>query len=265
MDGYRLVALDVDDTLLRNDLSIAQRTLDAIGAAKREGVVFCIATGRMYRAVKNLIRMGIDGPSICFGGAQIVDSEGKLVFQQGIKGALFQEIVEFAHAEEAYLQAYDSHNFFFEQENQHSAFYEKLSGFPGVQTNFQHAEFDSPKLLIIDTQERVEQLRTLAKKRFGSRLNISTSRPTFLEIVAPDVSKGGALERLARSMGIERERVVAIGDGRIDKSMIEYAGLGIAMGNALPEVKAVADHITASNDEDGVALAIERFILNGAC
>jgi Cof subfamily protein (haloacid dehalogenase superfamily) len=262
MGGYKLVALDVDDTLLRSDLSVAPYTLETILAAKKRGVVFCIATGRMHRAVKKLIDMGIDGPSICFGGAQVVGADGTVLFQRGIKGALFREIVEFARQEHAYLQAYDSENFYYENHSEHSVFYEKLSGFAGIHTDFLSRAFDSPKLLIIDTKQRVEELGILARQRFGGRLSISTSRPTFLEIVDPSVSKGEALEDLAKRLGVSREQVMAIGDGRIDKSMIEYAGLGIAVENAAAEVKAAADYITASNDEDGVALAIEKFILD---
>ena len=93
-------------------------------------------------------------------------------------------------------------------------------------------------------------------------LNIGTSRPTFLELNNPDGNKGVALKVLAEKLGLSRDELIAIGDNQIDASMIEYAGLGAAVGNALPEIKDIADYISADNNNEGVTEVIEKFIIN---
>ena len=106
-----------------------------------------------------------------------------------------------------------------------------------------------------------DHIEPQAKVRFGSSLTINTSRPHFLEFGHPEATKSSALAFLGKRLGIHAAEMMAIGDGANDLDMIKYAGVGVAMGNADERLKAVADYITTSNVEEGVAKAIERFVL----
>ena len=116
--------------------------------------------------------------------------------------------------------------------------------------------------LIHPLQDRLRFGQKRLARRFIGRLSIYRSEPFFIEVMARGVDKGAAIAGLIERLGLEREDVIACGDGLNDLSMIRYAGLGVAMANAQPEVKEAADVVTLSNDEDGVAEAIERYILN---
>ena len=117
------------------------------------------------------------------------------------------------------------------------------------------------KLLVIDNQDRIREMFAYFKELFGRNLQISFSRPEYLEFTNAEATKGNALAVLGQMLDISREEIIAIGDSHNDISMIEYAGLGIAMGNAIDELKHHADYVTKGNDENGVAEAVERFIL----
>ena len=121
------------------------------------------------------------------------------------------------------------------------------------------------KILWSDEPERTAKVQAeLPRKLHAEDVTYFTSGPRYLEFVDEKVSKGAALVRLAVQFGTESDAIIAIGDGMNDRTMLEYAGLGIAMGNAPDKLKAVADFITGTNEEDGVAQAIERFIVSGS-
>lgn len=119
------------------------------------------------------------------------------------------------------------------------------------------------KMLVVDEEARVQELKRSVGERFGKDLYTVTSYPYFLEMMNLGVSKSKALDALARGMGVAREEILAIGDSFNDLDMLEYAGIGVAMGSAPEEVKARADHVTGSTGEGGVAAAVERFVLGG--
>ena len=117
-------------------------------------------------------------------------------------------------------------------------------------------------ILLTAPPTRAEEHQKRLARRFIGRLSIYRSEPFFIEVMARGVDKGAAIAGLIERLGLEREDVIACGDGLNDLSMIRYAGLGVAMANAQPEVKEAADVVTLSNDEDGVAAAVERYLLN---
>ena len=121
----------------------------------------------------------------------------------------------------------------------------------------------SPKILGIDEPDRIRELQDIAREKFAGRLQVAISKPRYLEITNPKVNKGIALEFLCKHYGLKPENCIAMGDGTIDAPMIEYAGLGVAMENADDMTKSVANLICPSNDEDGVAYIIDKYILGG--
>ena len=120
------------------------------------------------------------------------------------------------------------------------------------------------KCLIVGEREKVAALEAKLRATMSHRMDVYCSMPEFLECVPKGIDKGDSLSQLAQHLHIAREAVMACGDGENDLSMIRYAGLGIAMANAVDSVKAAADFVTLSNDEDGVAYVVERFVLDKA-
>ena len=118
------------------------------------------------------------------------------------------------------------------------------------------------KMLLLDTPDKLPAIQAEMSRLFGDELHITTSKPTLLEFLHPQVCKGVAIAFLAERFGIKREEIMTVGDSSNDLEMIEYAGWGVAVANAVEKVRATANAITTSHDEDGVAVAIERFVLN---
>ena len=129
----------------------------------------------------------------------------------------------------------------------------------GVESMEEEVDFAPDKFLFVDEPERLEQLLPIMQKRFEDRLNIFRSEPFFMEIVPMGIDKAKSLDRLLDKLGMDSTKLVACGDGFNDVSMVNFAGMGVAMANACAETKAVANYIAPSCDEDGVADAIKKF------
>ncbi|MDL2225797.1 Cof-type HAD-IIB family hydrolase [Eubacteriales bacterium OttesenSCG-928-M02] len=263
---YRLLALDIDGTLLNSKGEITPRVREAIKRAVDVGCTVLLATGRMYRAMVQINEsLGLSAPCMVYGGAQIV-KDGKVLYESPLPSALAHEFLDWAADVRLHAQVYVYDDFLYEKENQYSREYADFCKFPGVE--FPHLRsmhtIWTPKILGIGEPDDIDRFEIMAKERFSDRLNISRSKPRFLEINNPATSKGVALDYLAKSLGLTAENCIAMGDATLDLPMIEYAGLGVAMENADAVTKKSADFICPSNDADGVACVIEQFILNGA-
>lgn len=260
---YQLIALDIDGTLLDSEKKIRPRVRQAIQKAVERGKIVMLSTGRMYRAMKQINdELGLEAPCITYGGAQIVD-KGNIVYQCPVPSDLAKEFLEWAHEKHMHAQIYIYDDFVYEKENEYAAGYGEFFGFPGVEfPNLRKLHtIITPKILCIGEIDEVTEWIPVAQERFGRQLRITRSRPMYMEINNPNASKGAALESYIKGMGIAREACIAVGDASIDAPMMEYAGLGIAMGNSDEKTKSIADYICPSNDEDGVAHVIEKFML----
>ena len=263
---YELVVTDLDDTLLRDDQTLSERSIRTARRAQEMGVRMAIATGRKYSSALPYAKaLGLKGPMICCQGAHIADIEtGSDIRVQGVPLPLALEMLKFARERGLFIQYYTTEDYFFEQKSEQSDYYERTAGVPGVETGRPLEEtlnFEPVKMLIISDPPSIRQAYEEAARLFGGRLEIAISKPRYLEVTHPDVNKGAALEYLLKYTGIPRERVMAVGDALNDLKMIRGAGLGIAVANGDPQVLAGADAVTASNEDDGVALAIEKYAL----
>jgi Cof subfamily protein (haloacid dehalogenase superfamily) len=148
-------------------------------------------------------------------------------------------------------------------DNDHIRAYSELSKVPYViESDFRRvAILGSTKMLIIDEPETLDRLADELRTVFGSSLHITKSKPHYLEFLHPEATKGHALSYLAKHYRIPQEQTMAIGDSWNDHEMIQVAGLGVAMGNAVASLKQIADYITRSNNEEGVREVIEQFVL----
>lgn len=264
MSDIKLVAIDLDDTLLKNDLTISPRAKNAIAKAVESGVAVTFATGRMYASALPFARdLKLDMPLITYQGALVKYVDGREVYHKPLQMELAKRVVDFLMPYKYHVNLYVHDELRMERESPEGRRYAKISKVPlHFYDNLYEALSDEPtKILIIAKEQELDELAAALQQKFGSEVNITKSKPYFLEVANKLATKGLALAELAHSLNLEASQVMAIGDSWNDLDMLEYAGLAVAMGNAAPEVKKAADYITLSNDDDGVAEAIERFVL----
>lgn len=263
---FKLIALDIDDTLLDTQRRLSPENKDAIARARAAGVTITIATGRAFYGARSICeKIELDNlPVITFGGAQVNEyPSGKVLFAENLSHQLVRECIDFARAHHVYIQCYEGDDFLYEAECEESRFYEKRLGYRGRQVDFDGRRFDhAPKCLICASPERIEQLIPVAQAHFGDRMGVKRSFARFLEFYKPGVDKGTALGWLAERAGLECGQIIAAGDSAIDLPMLRFAGLGVAVQNAEPEVLAAADYIAPHANDSAIAHVIDKFIFN---
>lgn len=267
--AIKLVALDLDDTLLDSKLAISPRACAAIRQAVAKGVTVTIATGRMYSsALPYAKQLELDVPLITYNGALIKAClSGETLLHRPVDQDLAREALALCRERGWYIQTYMDDTLYVKELDEHAAYYAKFSGRPAVPIGdrLYAAEVAPTKMLCMSTQEGIAEMYHTFKETFGSKLTLAISKPTFMEITHPEANKGRALAFLADKLRIKQEEIMAIGDSGNDVDMITYAGWGVAMGNASPAVKAIARLETLANDADGVAEAIENYVLDTSC
>jgi Cof subfamily protein (haloacid dehalogenase superfamily) len=266
---YKLLALDLDGTLITDNLVITGAAKQAIAQAVEQGVVVTLATGRMFRsALLFAEELNLAAPLICYQGAMVRHSRtAETIFHQPLPYELARQFIELTQARGLHVNAYVDDHIYVAEMNEAARYYSNLARVPaeavGNLLNFIDRPEKAPTKLVIVTDEA----KTLAvleefQAAFGGALYVTRSHARFTEAVHPQCSKGVALRALARSLDIPIEKVIAIGDNLNDLPMLEAAGLSIAVANAGPVVKAKADFVTQGAVAEGVVEAINRFILN---
>ena len=267
---YKLLALDLDDTLLNEKSKISSRNIAAIRKVAGKGVLVTIATGRMYRSTLPYAReLEVDLPLITYHGALIKKAGNNEVLRYAaVPCDMALELLELGEKNDFHLNLYFDDKLFAKEENESTRFYQTIGSVPvetvGSLSRFLFQEkIDPIKLTIINQDGRLEGIQQMLQDRYSSELTILQSRPFFLEITHKEATKGQALDFLAKKKGITAEEVVAIGDSYNDIDMLQYAGMGVAVANAPEPVRSVADVITRANTEDGVAVFLEEYLLGG--
>ena len=271
MGGFRLLALDLDDTLLRSDLTISLRTRTVLKKAMQAGVAVVLASGRIPHALDTFAKtLGLnkrDGYLICSNGTIIVESRtGTVVYEATLPKNAALVAFDLADAEGFPMQLYDDDVMYISRRNEFTSYDQKLTGMRQVVvSNFRGmVEAGAHKLIVPGDPMILKPLEDILRAYLGQDITLFTSKPYFLEILPPNLDKGTALAFVAGKLGIPREEVFAVGDSMNDEAMIRWAGCGAAMLNAVPRIKEIADVVTErTNDDDGVAAVVERYILNG--
>lgn len=265
---YRLLALDLDDTLLREDLTISERTRRTLIRAQEDGLTVVLASGRptgaMERYARDLDLARFGGVLLGFNGAEVTDARtGERLFQQSLSAQDLHELYDLSRVHGLFLQTYRDQEIVTPENNPYTGIEARLTGMAIREvTDFKaYADRPAAKVILLGEPERLKELAPVLRVALGHRMNLAISKPFFLEVTAQGVEKGHSLEFLARRLGIDAAEVMAVGDSGNDLGMLGYAGLGVGMANATAEVKALADHVTGHHEEDGVAEAVERFIL----
>jgi len=265
LGGYRLVAIDLDDTLLDNQLQIRERVKAAILRARRQGVVVTLATGRMFRSALPYARqLGLDLPLITYQGALVKNSEsGEVLYSRPVPAELAGSVLAAIRPNGYHLQVYYQDQLCMERLTPEGEHYSRMAGVAVTLVPELERFCPEPtKILVINWREELlDQLAEQLRRELGERVHITKSKPYYLEVLHPEATKGRALQVLAEHFGVPREEVMAIGDSFNDIEMLEYAGLGVAMGNARPEVKSRADYVAPDNEADGVAAVLEELVL----
>ncbi len=268
---YKLLVVDIDGTLLDKNGAISTEDKNALARAGDLGIQVSLSTGRVVQASLRIIdQLSLDGYHIFFDGALVSNPEkGEEVYARPISKELAEQIVDFTHRGEINLDLYSVTHFFAERETWATDIRRQFFGLQPTIVDFSELwrkeRIIKGTLVVLSPEERAKADSFYL--HFKSSLSFSwTKTPAypevdFINVVAPDVSKGKAMEVLASYLGIALPEVMAIGDGANDVSLLSIVGLAVAMDNASEELKAVADYVTLDVDHNGVAAAINKFLL----
>ncbi|MDR1813275.1 MAG: Cof-type HAD-IIB family hydrolase [Tannerella sp.] len=268
---YKLIVLDIDGTLLNNDNIITSRMRATLIKVQQMGVRLVLASGRppygIMPLVKELDMDKHDGYILSYNGGQIVNvSKNEVVFEKRIDPSMIPYLEKKAQKEGFAIFTYRGDTIITNDvTNKHIIHEAELNAMKLEQVeNFSETiDFEPDKCMIVsDDEDALAELENHWKKRLAGVLDVFRSETYFLEVVPPFIDKAYTLAILLEKLGVSTENIIAIGDGVCDVNMLQLAGLGIAMGNAQDSVKACADHITLTNEEDGVAVAIENAVLS---
>jgi len=264
----RLIATDLDGTLLRADKTISDRTVEAIRRAHEAGLQVVAATGRYPATLAALLMpVGIDY-AVASNGAQCYRlSSGELLFEELLPNEAARAIMDYLPRvlDGVLFEAVTDHGLVHYAER---GYFDLVHEYERRLFPLQYLESTRAGLLAHEIVKLAvrhpsatpdEMLDALADSGLDG-FHATTSGAPFLEISGPGVTKAHGVARLATHLGLEARQVLAVGDARNDVEMLEWSGIGVAMGNAVAEAIAAADHTTASNEEDGLAAAIERLL-----
>ena len=268
---YSIIALDLDGTLTNSEKIITPRTFDALMKAQREGVRLVLASGRPtfgIAALANQLQLAdYGGYVLSYNGGRIIDwCEKTVIFSQVVDQKLVPILYDFAEKAQLPIVTYLPEAILASKnEGEYLAEEARINGMPiVVAQNFVEEAMQiaggSTKFLIPGEPELLVQLESEMKAALSEQMEVFRSAPFFLELPPKGIDKAQSLQRLLTHLGLERENLMAFGDGFNDLSMIQFAGQGVAMSNAVEEVKSIADFVTTSNEEDGIAHALEQLL-----
>ena len=274
---YRLLALDVDGTILDPNGELRPAVQQAIAAVRKQGIQVILCTGRRFRSALPIAqRLALETPLVVHNGALVKDpTNAETLYQTVIGSTVYQHAIACLRQLSVpmlYVDAFNEHVDILTEDMQRAHPFQQAY----LNDILSHCrivpDIDTPPpygVLMIAIMAEVTRLRPLQSQLAGilaeqahmHMLINKNYQGHILQVLPPNVSKWKALRQLAHDAGVEKDAIVAVGDDENDMEMIQQAGLGIAMGNAETKVKDVADHVTGGNAEDGLAQAIKRFLL----
>ena len=236
-------------------LSLDGRDVDALRSIVAAGVEVIACTGRPFPgALPWVRRLGLEGPIICYQGAQVRMPGGDVLLDHGVAHDLAMEVIRFARERDLHIQAYRDDELMVERDRPEAHEY---AGHAGMEIHVV-GDLDramgstTPKLVIVGPSATLDALLPDVRRRWAGRLNAATSMPTYLEFTSIESDKATALQFVCARIGVSQPESVAVGDGRNDASMIAWAGLGVAIEGSPPEVQAAADRIIPGPGHGGI-------------
>ena len=267
MKNFKMICLDIDGTLLNSNHKITKKVKDTINiVSKEKKIPVILVSARMPKGITFLQReLEIEEPIICYSGALILDKDGKVLSKKFINALDIEEIYKLVVKNNIHISLYKDDEWYIEemdewakQESEITNIIPKITDFNELIELWKKEVTGPNKILCMATPNKITFLKDNIK---ASDLNVYPSKPTYLEIMPTKASKTSAINCLEKKFYINKDDILAIGDNYNDIDMIEYAGLGIAMGNAPEKVKKHANEVTLTNDEDGVAEALKKYVI----
>ena len=267
---YKLLVLDVDGTLLNDEREISKRTLAALLKVQQMGVRIVLASGRptygLMPLAKTLELGNYGGFVLSYNGCQIIKAQnGEILFERRITPEMLPYLEKKARKNGFAIFTYHDDTLITDSpDNEYIKNEALLNNLKIIREDEFSTAIDFAPckcMLVSDKEKALIGLEQHWEKRLAGTLDAFRSEPYFLEVVPCGVNKANTLGALLEHLGVTREEVIAVGDGVCDVTMLQLAGMGVAMGHSQDSVKVCADYVTASNEEDGVALAVEKLIL----
>lgn len=267
---YKLLVLDVDGTLLNDEREISKRTLAALLKVQQMGVRIILASGRptygLMPLAKTLELGNYGGFVLSYNGCQIIKAQnGEILFERRINPEMLPYLEKKARKNGFAIFTYHDDTLITDSpDNEYIKNEALLNNLKIIREDEFSTAIDFAPckcMLVSDKEKALIGLEQHWEKRLAGTLDAFRSEPYFLEVVPCGVNKANTLGALLEHLGVTREEVIAVGDGVCDVTMLQLAGMGVAMGHSQDSVKVCADYVTASNEEDGVALAVEKLIL----
>jgi hypothetical protein len=275
---FRLIALDLDGTLLNDEKDVSGADSDALNAFVHKGGIVVLASGRMTDNIRPLYdRLGFDGPTIAYNGALVREPHsegGKVILETGLPARYANELLDYTKRERLHLNYYFDEKLYARDDAGLRCYADLYSRQTGAVYQFipclSRFRGRSPTKLIIVTDPSApgqpnprhrDELYDVWSRRWGSEVTVMRTNPEYLEFYSIDTSKGTALGAVAEHYGIPRELTLAFGDNFNDAAMLTWAGCGVAVANAHPDVKAMVEWVSPlTNNESAVADAIRRLV-----
>lgn len=265
--NYKMLVLDLDDTLLRDDYTISNRNKELLIQAQQKGIKVVLASGRptpaMNRYAEELSLAKYDSYMISFNGAVVTSMKNnEILFETSLTQQEIHSLYDFSIENKVHIITYSDKGVISETDSQYIDVELKLTGIPHHKVPSFKSEITSSAVKCI-LLEHPDYLKEVEKKLKAERtdLSVSRSKPFFLEVMPQGIDKAASIDFLATKLGIHQSEVIAVGNAGNDLSMVQYAGLGIWVDNVSDDLRHYADYIVASNENDGVAEVIEKFLL----
>lgn len=265
---YKLIVLDIDGTLTNSKKEITPATREALIRIQEQGIYVAIASGRptpgTQKVAETLELEKFGNYVLSFNGGRVINCKtGEVVLDKTISAEMAGVLCEEARQHGVGIMTYDNECALAGTEvDKYMELEARINSIELKQVGHfkDYVDFPVNKCLMTGEPEYLVELEKKLKEKYAGKLNIFRSEPFFLELMPKGIDKAAVLKNFLPFLGITRDEVICCGDGYNDKTMIEFAGLGVAMANARDEVKAVADYVTSSNDEDGIVQVIEKYI-----
>ncbi|URZ01795.1 Cof-type HAD-IIB family hydrolase [Clostridium felsineum] len=266
---YKLIALDMDGTLLNDDKTISEENKEAIKMAKSLGYKVVLSTGRPLRGIERYLEelnlVNEDDYAIAFNGGLVQNTKtGEILGKKLLKFEDLDRLYKLSKEFNVNIHMLSIDECITPKKNPYSDVEVNLNQIKLIEKNFSELPKDTVvvKIMMIDSKDNLDNVEKLLPKDIYDDYCVTRSSEIFLEFSPKDIHKGMGLKILSDHLGLKKEELIAVGDAGNDISMIEHAGLGVAMGNAFPSVKECADYITDSNENSGVAKVIHKFMIN---
>lgn len=261
----KLIALDLDNTLLEKNNAIHPHTLCLLRKCISQGIHIVIATGRIYLSAKKYAaEIGSECKILCYNGSLITESDGRPLFSAELSTDIMKKIVSFCKEKDLYCQFYKDHKILVERVTKDTTIDPDLANTQAIEAeSFDDYIFSpSPKAMIVAPPERVPYYQAELDRYLAGNAYLAQSQPYLIEIMPKSVNKAKSLELLCNHLGITSNQVMACGDNTNDAEMIRFSGVGVAVANAVDSLKSSAFYVCANQRSLGVAEAIEKFCIN---